>query len=292
MMRVVLVAGGGAVPLKEPFGCGFDPIGNLWIIEMASGNRLLKRDGKGVLTTVAGPQPFNGPHNLAVLPDGDVLVADTWNGMIRRVAAKTGSVSVLPGFSVPADQAKAAGPYCITLDFAGKTLFIADLRRVQALELATGQLRVVAGSGKKGVPQDGALALDSPLADPRAVAPDRQGNVYILERGGNALRVVDKAGRIRTLVQGPLKGPKHLCIDKDDSVLIADAENHVIRRYLPQTGKLEIVAGTGKAGSEGLGRDPKECQLNRPHGVTVHPKTGEIYITDSYNNRILSISRG
>lgn len=291
MKRVVLVAGDSSLPLKEPFGTGVDHEGKLWIIEMASGNRLLKLDHTGVLTIVAGPQPFNGPHNLALLPEGDVLIADTWNGVIRRVAAKTGAVSTLPGFSVPTEQARAAGPYCITLDFAGKTLFIADLRRIQALELATGKLQVVAGNGKKGVPQDGALAVDAPLVDPRAVAPDRQGNVYILDRGGNALRVVDKAGRIRTVVQGTLNGPKHLCIDNDDSVLIADAENHVIRRFLPQTGKLELVAGTGRAGSAGVGGDPTQCQLNRPHGVMVHPMTGELYITDSYNNRILSITR-
>lgn len=290
MMRVALVAGDPSLPLKEPFGTGVDREGNLWIIEMASGNRLLKLDPQGKLMGRLGPGPFNGAHNLAVLPSGEVLVADTWNGVIQRVPKKSGAIEPLPGFRVPADQAKAAGPYCITLDFAGKTLYIADLCRVHALELTTGKLRVVAGSGKKGVPQDGALAVDAPLADPRAVAPDRQGNVYILERGGNALRVVDKAGRIRTVVQGTLNGPKHLCIDKDDSVLIADAENHVIRRYIPQTGKLELVAGTGKAGSAGVGGDPTQCQLSRPHGVMVHPTTGNLYITDSYNHRILSIT--
>ena len=86
-----------------------------------------------------------------------------------------------------------------------------------------------------------------------------------------------------------MNGPKHLCIDRDDSVLIADAENHLIRRYVPQTGRLERVAGTGKRGSDGVGGDPLKCQLNRPHGITVHPQTGELYVTDSYNNRVLRI---
>jgi DNA-binding beta-propeller fold protein YncE len=52
---------------------------------------------------------------------------------------------------------------------------------------------------------------------------------------------------------------------------------------------MERIAGTGKQGSAGVGGDPKQCQLARPHGVTVHPQTGELFITDSYNNRVLKI---
>jgi len=61
-------------------------------------------------------------------------------------------------------------------------------------------LTLVAGNGDKGVPKDGALATTAPLVDPRAVAIDHHGNIYILERNGHALRVVAKDGRIRTVV--------------------------------------------------------------------------------------------
>jgi len=88
-----------------------------------------------------------------------------------------------------------------------------------------------------------------------------------------------------------MNGPKHLCVDKDDTVLIADAEAHLVRRYVPATGKIERVAGTGKQGGAGVGGDALQCQLSRPHGVTIHPQTGELYITDSYNNRVLKIVR-
>jgi hypothetical protein len=40
-----------------------------------------------------------------------------------------------------------------------------------------------------------------------------------------------------------------------------------------------------------VGGDPLNCQLARPHGVTVHPSSGDLFITDSYNNRILKIQR-
>ena len=48
--------------------------------------------------------------------------------------------------------------------------------------------------------------VTAPLVDPRAVAADRSGNVYVLERSGHALRVVDPAGKIRTIVGTGEKG--------------------------------------------------------------------------------------
>jgi sugar lactone lactonase YvrE len=327
--KIVLVAGGTQdgtnIPalnarLVEPFGVDFDRAGNMFIIEMVTGNRLLKVDGRGVLTHIAGQSKpgdagdngpalaaqFNGPHNIAVLPDGDVLIADTWNGRVRRIHLATGTVSTVTGFNVPRERARTNGPFCIALDATGTQLYIADLRQVHVLDLKTGQARVVAGNGEKGVPPDGAVAVNAPLFDPRAVAADRLGNLYILERNGHALRVVGRDGRIRTVVNAAgtkgasgdggealaatLNGPKHLCVDQDNNVIIADAENHLIRKYIPATGKIVRVAGTGKSGTAGVGGAPDLCELNRPHGVTVH-RDGTLFITDSYNNRILKIVR-
>ena len=306
--------------LKEPFGTEFDPSGTPFIVEMISGNRLFKLESPGKLVHLAGnlehglvdnvpalDARFNGPHNLAVLPSGDILIGDTWNGIVRHYDAKKQFITTQKGYHAPKGKEKGNGPYCITLSFDAKTLYIANLLQIHAIDFATGEGRVVAGNGKKGKPVDGAVALNAPLVDPRAVASDRQGNLYILERGGNALRVVDKEGHITTVVgdsgkvgnsgdDGPglaatMNGPKHLCVDIDDSVLIADAENHVIRRYDPKTKLITRVAGTGKKGTSGLGGDPLKCELARPHGITVHPVTHDLWITDSYNNRILKIAR-
>ena len=71
--------------------------------------------------------------------------------------------------------------------------------------------------------------------------------------------------------------------------MIADAENHLVRRYDPATGVIERIAGTGEKGASGIGKASWECQLARPHGVAFHPTTGELYITDSYNDRILRL---
>jgi DNA-binding beta-propeller fold protein YncE len=333
---LVLVAGGDRnavdIPaleakLYEPFGVEFDSKDNLWIVEMASGNRLLRVDSRGQLAHVAGKfhtastsvqnsvqgdggpgmlALFNGPHNLAIDSNDGVLIADTWNGRIRHVDPRTFMVKSIVGFEVSPEKAKSSGPYCISLDPSKKKVLIADLNRIVGLDLESGSRSIVAGNGAKGVPVDGSRATESPLVDPRAAAADSLGNVYILERGGNALRVVHRDGVIKTVVnasgkkgmsnlagpamEAPMNGPKHLCIDRLNRVVIADAENHIVLRYDPMDGTVRRIAGTGKSGREGINRNPLECQLARPHGVTVHPKTGELLITDSYNDRILRIA--
>ena len=330
MDRIELVAGGQKdavdIPateamLKEPFGTAFDASNQLWIVEMASGNRLLKVDDLGNLLHIAGQKEagfqgdgglakdakFNGPHNLAIRRDGRVLIADTWNGRIRQVDPKSKQIDSLVSFMVPIDKAKGFGPYCISTDFTGSQLFVSDLHRIHRIDLDTGVSTIVAGNGEKGIPKDGAKATDAPLVDPRAVAVDRLGNVYVLERNGNALRVVRPNGTIETVVNASgkkgtetaqrepamaamMNGPKHLCIDQMNRVVIADAENHLVRRFDPVDGTLTRVAGTGVSGRAGVGGRATDCQLARPHGVTIHPTSGELYITDSYNNRILKVA--
>ena len=190
----------------------------------------------------------------------------------------------------------------------GTRLYCADIgnRRIRRIDMATGvSITTVAGNSQSPeclwMEQ---TPINAPLVDPRAVTPNAEGGFYILERNGNALRYVDAAGKIKTVVgtsakgglngdggpglQATMTGPKYTALDRDGSVLIADAENHVIRRYSPKTGLITRVAGTGKPGTAGLDGDPLQCELRRPHGVTVGPD-GSLYITDSYNDRVLHI---
>src|SRR5262249_10243124 len=118
------------------------------------------------------------------------------------------------------------------------------------------------------------------------------------------LRVVEPSGTIRTLAGtgkaghsgdggdarlATLNGPKHLAVDLEGNVLIADTENHVIRKYLPHDGRIMHVAGAGKKGAAGVGGLPNQVELSQPHGVYVH-STGAIFISDSSNHRILKIA--
>ncbi len=314
--------------LKSPFGLVETPSGNVVFVEM-TGHRVRSIDSKGNLTTIAGTgkegfsgdggpatkAEFNGMHALAVAPNGDLFIADTWNNRVRKLDAKTGRIETIAGtgekgFSGDgglARSAKFGGIYSLALTPDGSTMYLADLdnRRVRAINLKTGIVTTVAGDGHKGVPKDGATATSSSLVDPRAVAVDGSGNVYILERGGHALRLVDRSGKIRTVVGtgqagasgdggsaklATLNGPKDLTIDRDGSVLIADTENHLIRQYRPSDGTIVRVAGTGKKGTRGLGGAPRAAELNQPHGVTVD-RQGSILVSDSSNHRIVKIQR-
>jgi sugar lactone lactonase YvrE len=206
------------------------------------------------------------------------------------------------GIGGPALQADLGAIYCVAFNADYSKLYLTDLdnRRIHFIDMKTGLLHHVAGNGKKGVPTDGADAKTSPLVDPRAACVDRKGNVYILERSGHALRVVGTDGKIRTVagtgkpgnsgddgdaLKATLNGPKHLCVDLDDNVIIADSANHVIRKYIPKDGKIVRLAGTGKKGDSKDGGDPLHVAMNEPHGVFVHPN-GTLYIVDSLNHRV------
>jgi sugar lactone lactonase YvrE len=314
--------------LVEPFGIEFDRAGNAYVVEL-SGGRVIRADHQGRVSTLAGvlkekgavgdggpaaSARFNGMHSLAIGPYDDIFVTDTWNKKVRKIDAKTGVISTFAGTGEagysgdggPAGKATFGGIYCAAFDPKKEKLYLADLdnRRVRVIDLKSGVVNLVAGNGKKGVPRDGDDAKTSPLVDPRAVAADAKGNVYILERSSHALRVVDSAGKIRTVVgangkagnsgdggdarSATMNGPKHLCVDRGGNVIIADSENHVIRKYTPATGRIERVAGTGNRGRRGVGGAANQVELDRPHGVTVHPD-GTLYIVDSENHRVLRV---
>ena len=159
-----------------------------------------------------GPRPAPSSTARTAWPSPGtaiIFVADTWNNRVRKIDARSGLITNFAGtgrkgFSGdggPAAQAEFGGIYCLALDETNQTLALADLdnRRIRQIDLKTGIVSTVAGNGKKGVPADGADARSAPLVDPRAVALDGRGNLYILERSGHALRVVDRSGKIRTL---------------------------------------------------------------------------------------------
>jgi len=304
-------------PLLRPFGIDFDAQDNLFIVEL-EGGRVHQLTPAGHLTLIAGNEnqgyqgdgglasqaTFNGMHNVAVTPNGDIYISDSWNHCIRKIEAKTKIISTIagtgqPGYSGdggPAIQATFNYVMCISLNRTNDKLYVADLKnyRIRLVDLKEGWVRTVAGNGEKGVPQDGWSAVNSPLVDPRAVAVDSKNHIYILERGGHSLRVVNRKGKIETVagtgqrgfrdgpaLQAQFNSPKHIAIDADDNIFIADDQNHAVRKFDTGSGTVETVLGQGRGHSK--------IQLKQPHGVCV--ENGMLYVVDSGNNRILRVDR-
>jgi len=297
--------------LNVPFGVDFDPEGNMLVAEYVGG-RVFRLEKSGELKLIAGTgkrgysgdgqqateATFRDIHNLAMTQNGDVFLSDHENHVVRRIDSATGNISTFAGtgkkgFSGDggtADKAQFNLVMCVTMTPDRNAMLVSDLqnRRIRLIDMQTNIVKTLAGNGMKGVPQDGKLATQSPLVDPRAAAMDEAGNLYIVERNGNALRVVRPDGLIESVagtgesgskdgpaLQAQLAEPKHLAITPDGIVYIADDMNHTIRKYDPVAKTLTTVLGHG------------EFKLKRPHGVTVHGK--DLYVVDSYHHRVLKM---
>ena len=272
-------------------------------------------DDKPPADAAAGSVWFNGLHDVAVAADGAVYVADTFNHRICSFDAATGTVAVVAGkgtagFSGDGGAAAAAEfnqAYCGSLAPDGRALLVADIRnsRLRRIDLVARTVDTIVGNGTAGKPADGVKPLETPLAGPRAACVSPDGTIHLALREGNALVEIKggtAGGVVRTVVNasgkggyggdgGPgrdalLAGPKYVSLDRRGRVLVADTENHCIRRYDPATGTIELVAGTPGRKGAAIGTDLLSTQLFRPHGCCLDPQ-GRLVIADSDNDRII-----
>jgi sugar lactone lactonase YvrE len=262
--------------------------------------------------TAAADVRFHGLHDVAIDRAGLVYVADTFNHRIRAFDPSTNTVAVVAGTGAagfggdggPAVAATFKQAYCSSLVPAGDALLVADIgnHRLRRVDLVKATVETLAGNGKAGRPVDDAAPLETPLAGPRAACMTADGTIYLALREGNAL-VEIKDGTVRTVVNamgksgyggdgGPgrealLAGPKYVSLDRAGRVLIADTENHCIRRYDPATETITTVAGVPTKMAAGVGTDLRSTHLARPHGCTLAPD-GRLVVADSDNDRIIA----
>jgi len=317
--------------VSEPFSIDFDSKGVAYGVEFTKSNRIFRVTGdrvefiagmahnaektKPVGDMHDGPDPlqavFHGMHDLQITRDGRAIIADAFNHRIRSLDLKSGQISTIAGTGTagfggdggPATAAILNSPMTTTLSPDGMRIYVADIgnHRTRMIDLGSGIITTVAGNGQRGLPADGTAALETPMGDTRAVAQARDGTLYVLLRGGNSL-VAIKDGKVETVVNasgkkgysgdgGPgreatLNGPKYIIVDAEDNVLIADTENDCVRRYSPKSGKIDLVAGLPQKAGDKIGAHLLDTELKRPHGLRIGPD-GRLYITDSFNNRVL-----
>jgi streptogramin lyase len=257
--------------LNEPYEVRFDKAGNMLFVEMQ--NQLVRRvDAKtGVISTVAGTgtkgfggdggpatnAQFSSPHSIALDSADNIYIADIANHRIRKVDAKTGTITTIAGTGEaqgPVEGQTATGkpikgPRALFVD--GSTLWIAlrEGHSVWRMDLRTGMLKHISGTGKPGFTGDGGPAKDATF-----------------------------------------NGPKGIAIGPDKCIYVADTENHAIRKIDISSGTISTIAGSYplKKGGDGDGGPATSATMDRPHGICV-AADGTVYIGDTLNHRVRRI---
>jgi DNA-binding beta-propeller fold protein YncE len=254
--------------LNEPYEVRFDKAGNMIFVEMK--NHLVRKvDAKtGTISTIAGTgkagyggdggpatgAQLSSPHSIALDAADNLYIADIANHRIRKVDAKTGTITTIAGNGEKV-QPK-AGPAAGRPMIGPRALFIQDgimwiaLREghsVCKMGLSTGTLAHVSGTGKKGFTGDGGPAAEATYDGPKGI-------------------VVSTDGK---------------------TVYVVDTENHAIRAIDLATLKISTVAGRGpkSAGPAGDGGPAAAATMNRPHGICVS-REGEVFVGDTLNHRV------
>jgi sugar lactone lactonase YvrE len=125
------------------------------------------------------------------------------------------------------------------------------------------------------------------LAVPEGVAVDALGNIYIANSGNNAILKLATNGA-QTQVASVFSFPQGLAVDAVGNLYIADTYNNRIRK-VATNGVITTLAGNGNEGYSGDGGAASAASLFLPGGVALDA-TGNLYIADTYNNRIRKVA--
>lgn len=316
-----------AASLDRPFGVAFAADGALLIADRRH-HRIRRVDPTtGVITTIAGSiagsrggvagdqGELKGPLRVRVEANGDLLIADFDNHMVRRLVAATGLLVRLAGApDTPGDtgdgglatSALLSNPADASPDGAGGIL-IADRanHRIRRID-GTGVITTVAGTGTPGYSGDGvpggaaAAELNLP-ACVLPIPPGDGGGFFVCDEGNHAIRRVDGTGTITTVagtgtpgfLDGPaasaaFDGPINLARDADGSLLVADEANNRIRRIDLTAGTVTTVAGTGPNAFTPDGEPAAGSPLAGPTSVTL-ASDGRIVFAEDESHRVRAI---
>ena len=202
----------------------------------------------------------------------------------------------------PAVAAELRRPLGVAVDSAGN-VYIADVidYRIRKVD-STGTITTIAGTGRSGFSGDGGPAVAAELHNPRGVAVDSAGNVYIADVSNDRIRKVDSTGTITTIagtgelgfsgdggpaVEAELYYPYGVAVDSAGNLYIADSGNQRIRK-VDSTGTITTIAGTGRSGFSGDGGPAVEAELRTPRSVAVD-SAGNVYIADVRDRRIRKV---
>jgi len=221
-----------------------------------------RRIGTGARGLVDGLAPrFNEPLGLLLLPDGDVLVADSVNHALRRVRSADAAVTTVAGTGAQLRERVAPGATAAELstpwDLAwwdGRVVVaMAGNHQLWTWDPTTGATAAWAGTTNEGL-RDGPPA-EAFFAQPSGLAVG-DGVLWVADAETSALREV-REGLVATAVgqglfdfghrDGPadealFQHPLGVAVLPDGSVAVADTYNGAVRRYDPVTRTVSTLA--------------------------------------------------
>lgn len=318
-----------AAEFAAPRRLAFDVAGNLFVADNL--NHSIRRIDQGTQVissvTMGAPQIGDGgqanvavvgaPFALAHDLQGDLLIGEPWR--IRVVNQSTGAISTLAGngnasFFGDGGQASAAQFMLVSamaVDAQGN-IFIADsyAHRIRRIDVTSGVIDTIAGSGPVGFGQgtfagDGGQATAARLNDPRDLALDGAGMLYIADSGNHRIRRVNLTSGVITTFAGNGTGtfggdggqaiaasinrPEGVCLHVSGFLLIADSFNHRVRGVNLGTGVIQTWAGSGTMGFTGDGGVATSARFSSPRRV-VSDAQGQVYVADTSNHRVRRFS--
>ena len=212
--------GGSALSaaLSYPTGIDVDDSGNLYIADQFN-YRIRKVTPQGTISTVAGNGTFNPlaaagdgaqattvqlgvPTDVDVAPDGSLYIPEYDTHRVRKVRSNGVIITIAgngnygsSGDGGLAVNALLNAPFRVALDTQGN-LFIADYanNKVRRVDVTTGIITTVAGTGTAGIEGDGGPATLATLYGATGLTVDAGGNLYIAQSNSARVRVVGQAG--------------------------------------------------------------------------------------------------
>ena len=309
-----------AAAIGFPLGIATDTAGNVYF-GSSDLNAVFKLTPNGALTRIAGGSGpgysgdggpatsaqlrIGGLGGVAVDRAGNVFIADTWNGCIRKVfpdgiiatVAGTGKWGY-SGDGGPATSAQLNLPAGVAVDTAGN-LFIADHWAVRKVSV-NGMITTVAGNGPvTGSAADGGPATNATVV-PLGIAVDTAGNLFIADQYSWRIRKVDANGIITTVAGNGVAGSSGdggpatraqvyasgVAVDGSGNLFLSDGTRI---RHVSASGIITALAGGLTPGFTGDGGPATAARLSGAYGLTVD-STGNVFVTDGANGRIRRVS--
>jgi len=276
----------------------------------------------GIIQTILNSADVSGgialmaPQRIAIDPAGNVYVADPTSNVVWRwqnhtgaaatIVAGGGTLAPVEANGGPATNAALEQPSAVALDAEGN-LYIAETGAdlVRKVNLATGIISTVAGTGVAGYSGDNGAATSATLDAPAGIAANTVGDLFIADTGSNVIRrVYALGGMIVTVagtgiagysgdgvdaVQAQLNHPQSVTLDSAGRLFIADTGNNVIRTVDPVTQSISTIAGNGTAGFSGDGGPAINAELRQPSDVAIDA-ADDLYIADAANARVRKLN--